>query len=146
MAEIRIEPAAPCDIGAFCGLLRASKLLTEDIDAAHLDGFLMARQATEIVGGVGVEPYGDVGLLRSLVVADSARDRGLGGRLMAAAEEHAAALGIRRLYLLTTTAGAYFEARAYQITARADAPAAIASTSQFSGLCPSSSIFMSKTL
>lgn len=146
MAEIRIEPAAPSDIGALCGLLQASRLLTEDINAARLDGFLIARLDTEIVGGVGLERYGDVGLLRSLVVADSARDRGLGGRLTTAAEEYAAALGIRKLYLLTTTAGAYFEARAYQITARADAPAAIASTSQFSGQCPSSSMFMSKTL
>jgi amino-acid N-acetyltransferase len=146
VAEIRIEPAAASDFGALCRLLEAAKLPTEDLDAGRLDGFLIARQEAAVIGSVGVERYGDVGLLRSLVVADAARDRGLGGRLTTAAEALAVQLGIRSLYLLTTTAGAYFEDRGYRITARADAPHSITGTTQFSGLCPSSSTFMSKTL
>lgn len=146
MAEIRIEPAASFDFAALCRLLEAAKLPTEDLDAARLDGFLVAREDAAVIGSVGVERYGDVGLLRSLAVADDARDRGLGGHLTAAAEALATQLGIRTLYLLTTTAGSYFESQAYRSAARADAPAAIASTPQFSGLCPSSSMFMSKNL
>lgn len=146
MAEIRIAPAAGSDFRALCRLLEAAKLPTEDLDAARLDGFLIARQDAAVIGSVGVERYGDVGLLRSLAVADAARDRGLGGRLTAAAEAQAVQLGIRSLYLLTTTAGAYFEGRGYRITARADAPPSITGTPQFSGLCPFSSTFMSKTL
>jgi amino-acid N-acetyltransferase len=146
VAEIRIAPAAGFDFGALCRLLEAAKLPTEDLDAGRLDGFLIARQEAAVIGSVGVERYGDVGLLRSLVVADAARDRGLGGRLTAAAEALAVQLGIHSLYLLTTTAGAYFEGRGYRITTRADAPPAIIGTPQFSGLCPSSSTFMSKTL
>ncbi len=146
MAEIRIEPATAPDFGALCRLLEAAKLPTEDLDAGRLDGFLIARLNAAVIGSVGIKRYGDVGLLRSLVVADAARDRGLGGRLTAAAEALAVQLRIRSLYLLTTTAGAYFEKRGYWITARADAPPSITGTPQFSGLCPSSSTFMSKTL
>lgn len=146
MAEIRIEPAAASDLGVLCRLLEAAKLPTEDLDAGRLGGFLIARQDTATIGGVGIERYGDVGLLRSLVVTNAARDCGLGARLTAAAEALAAQFGIRSLYLLTATAGAYFESRGYRITERTDAPPAIAGTTQFSGLCPSSSTFMSKVL
>lgn len=147
MPEVRIEPATLATFEALSRLLEASKLPTEDLDVTRLDGFLIARQGAEIVGGVGVERYGEFGLLRSLVVSATARDQGLGRRLTAAAEELAEQRGIRTLYLLTTTAADYFDSRGYQIVLRSTAPTSIAGTPQFSGgLCPSSSVFMSKTL
>lgn len=146
MADIRIDLAAPADFDALCRLLLASKLPVEDLDANKLDGFLLARQAGELIGSVGLELRGDTALLRSLAVADEYRSRELGARLASAAEQRAANLGVRVLYLLTTTAADYFAKRGYHTTPRADAPAVIGATAQFSGLCPSSSTFMSKTL
>jgi amino-acid N-acetyltransferase len=50
------------------------------------------------------------------------------------------------LYLLTTTADAFFRRLGYEQTARELAPPAIKATREFSSLCPSSSIFMVKQL
>lgn len=71
MAEIRIESATPADFDALRRLLEAEKLPTEDLDTSRLAGFLIAWRGSGIVGAVGVEPYGDIGLLRSLVVANA---------------------------------------------------------------------------
>jgi len=64
--------------------------------------------------------------------------------LLAHAEDEAEKRGAREIYLLTTTAEAYFSRRGYTRVERASAPTAIAATRQFSDLCPSSSSFMVK--
>jgi amino-acid N-acetyltransferase len=95
---------------------------------------------------VGLEIYGDVALLRSLVVSAAARTQGLGSALVLHAEEYAASHQVRSLYLLTTTAAGYFEHRGYRRSDRSEAPPSIQSTREFSSLCPSSSAFMIKRL
>jgi amino-acid N-acetyltransferase len=62
------------------------------------------------------------------------------------AEAHAAPLGVESLYLLTTTADAFFSRLGYSPASREEAPSFIKNTSQFSGLCPASSVFMCKHL
>ena len=99
-----------------------------------------------LAGMVGLEMRGADALLRSLVVAQSRRGSGLGAALVSFAEQQATARGARAVYLLTTTAGAFFERHGYVHAHRGQAPAAIASTRQFSALCPSSSAFMVKRL
>jgi amino-acid N-acetyltransferase len=71
---------------------------------------------------------------------------GLGKDLVAAIEEHAREAGVRELYLLTTTAEAFFAGLGYLKVSREQAPAGIAGTEQFASLCPSSSCFMAKIL
>jgi amino-acid N-acetyltransferase len=93
-----------------------------------------------------VQFYGSSALLRSLVVTSAHRARGLGQRLVEHAEQHARERGAGTVYLLTTTAEAFFRARGYAITPRESAPAAIRSTPEFAGLCPASSAFLSKRL
>jgi amino-acid N-acetyltransferase len=95
---------------------------------------------------VGLEIYGDAALLRSLVVSAAARTQGLGAALVLHAEEYAAAHRVHSLYLLTTTAEAYFEHRGYRRIDRSEAPPSIQSTREFSSICPSSSAFMVKRL
>lgn len=99
-----------------------------------------------LVACVGLEPYGEVGLLRSLAVAPDYRGKGLGQALVRHAEHEARSAGIDTVCLLTTTAAGFFGARDYAVTDRADAPAAIRDTLQFSSLCPASSSFMCKRL
>lgn len=127
-------------------LLVASGLPIEDLgdDVPRL--YAGAEEEGRLIGIVAIELHGDVGLLRSLSVRPDARGMGLSLALIDAGERLAAEAGIARLFLLTTTAAPLFERRGYALTSREDAPDAIRSTQQFSGMCPSSASFMSKNI
>jgi len=127
-------------------LLEAEGLPASDLTEAHLEHFFFAGTDGAPRALVGLEIYGEAALLRSLVVSAAARTQGLGSALVLHAEEYAAAHRVRALYLLTTTAEAYFEHRGYRRIDRSEAPFAIRSTREFSSLCRSSSAFMIKQL
>ena len=127
-------------------LLEAEGLPASDLTEAHLEHFFFTGTDGAPSALVGLEIYGDAALLRSLVVSAAARTQGLGSALVLHAEKYAAAHRVHSLYLLTTTAEAYFEHRGYRRIDRSEAPAAIQSTREFSSLCPSSSAFMIKQL
>jgi len=128
------------------GLLEGSLLPTSDLTDQDMTDFFYVGPPNAPVGIVGVQVYGSSALLRSLVVTSAHRARGLGQRLVEHAEQHARERGAGTVYLLTTTAEAFFRARGYAITPRESAPAAIRSTPEFAGLCPASSAFLSKRL
>lgn len=127
-------------------LLAAAGLPVADLAGRPGLNLLGMREGGDLVGVVGVEVHGAVGLLRSLAVAPARRGGRLGVRLVAAAEALAVDRGIDTLYLLTTTAEAFFRRLGYEVVPRTEAPPAIAATPQFSDLCPSSSVFMRKRL
>ena len=127
-------------------LLSESNLPTADITAQHLTHFFGCGHGPGLEGVVGLELYGDVALLRSLAVAPGQRGSGLGSRLVAHAERHAQDQGVKSLYLLTTTAEAFFLRHGYVRIPRDEAPTAINGTKEFSGICPVSSAFMVKKL
>jgi amino-acid N-acetyltransferase len=127
-------------------LLAGCDLPTSDLVANALVRLYGGRIDGELVGVVGFEPFGQVALLRSLAVAPSQRGKGLGQALVASAEAHATAQGIDSLYLLTTTAAAFFARLGYTTVERALAPAAIRATRQFAGLCPAAATLMCKRL
>ena len=131
---------------AAVALLERESLPTSDITDQHLKWFFYAGAADAPTGMVGLEVYGTVGLLRSLVVSADTRTLGLGTALLAHVEEYASAHGMHSLYLLTMTAEAFFLRRGYHRIDRTMAPATIRSTREFAGLCPSSSAFMFKRL
>ena len=87
---------------------------------------------------------GTVALLRSLVVTDDLRGRGFGGALTDAAEDLARTLDVASVYLLTTSADAFFLSRGYRPIQRSEAPEKIRSTTQFNTLCPDSAVLMTK--
>jgi amino-acid N-acetyltransferase len=126
-------------------LLEACELPTSDLGnpAIRLYG---CRRGGRVAGVVGLERYGEIALLRSLAVAESERRSGLGRALVEHAEHEAAAQGVQHLYLLTSTAEAFFAGLGYVRLERSAAPPAIAATTQFSVLCPACSAFMSKSL
>jgi len=127
-------------------LLEAEGLPASDLTASHLEHFFFTGSDGAPSALVGLEIYGEAALLRSLVVSADARTRGLGSALVQHAERYAAAREVRSIYLLTTTAEAYFERRGYRRVDRGQAPASIQSTREFASLCPSSSAFMIKRL
>lgn len=127
-------------------LLAEAQLPTEDLTEAHCQHFFFAGPAQRPTGLVGLEMFGDVALLRSLVVTPERRGKGEGIALLEHAEDYARARGVRELYLLTTTAEKFFEKQGFVRASREAAPAAIARTREFAGICPASSAFMVRQL
>lgn len=143
---MNIHSAKQADLPAVRTLLESERLPASDLDEQALDRFLILRDDSGVSGVVGLELYGDVAFLRSLVVAQHERGSGAGSALTQAAERLAAESGVKNVYLLTQTAERFFAARGYSKMDRGDAPKAIQGTTQFSGLCPSSAVLMMKQL
>lgn len=141
-----IGPATPADLPAVLRLLQQSSLPAADVTAAMLAHFLVARRGGGLAGVIGLEPLGEVGLLRSAAVDAAERGRGLGIALTGAIERHARALGVRRLFLLTTTAEGFFGRLGWRVLPRAEAPAAIQGTTEYRELCASTSVCMVKAV
>jgi amino-acid N-acetyltransferase len=127
-------------------LLEAANLPASDLTDEHLDHFFYCGPAASPAGIVGLELYGPDALLRSLVVELGARAAGTGSALVRHAETYALTLGVSRIFLLTTTAEAFFARRGYGRTAREHAPESIRTTREFADICPASSALMVKTL
>ncbi|WP_141452840.1 arsenic resistance N-acetyltransferase ArsN2 [Pseudoxanthomonas sp. z9] len=127
-------------------LLSDSGLPTADLANGARVEFLGARRNDVLEGCVALERCGELALLRSLAVSRQSRGSGLGTRLVARVEDFARQRGYRAIYLLTTNASDFFAARGYQPVDREQAPASVRATSQFSALCPASSLLMFKPL
>lgn len=127
-------------------LLNDAELPVADLGPALLEHFLVAELDGDVVGLVGLEVFGTTGLLRSLVVAKSARSAGLGGKLVAALEAAAQADGVRELWLLTIDAEKFFASGGYDIVTRDAAPDSIRLSDEFAELCPDSAYLMLKNL
>jgi amino-acid N-acetyltransferase len=108
--------------------------------------FDVAEETGRIVGTIGLERYGRVGLLRSAAVAADFRGRGVGQLLVEHAMESAGADGIERLYLLTTTAAPYFSRLGFIRIPRSTVPPEIRESDEFAALCPETATVMMKEL
>ncbi len=145
MPNFEFGPASQADAVAIKQLLVQANLPSEDF-AAHLAHFWVARNGGELAGVIGLEPYGEVGLLRSLVAAPAYRGQGLGRALVEQVIGYARSLGIRELVLLTTTAADFFPRLGFSVIERTSVPAAIQTTAEFASLCPSTAVCMSKRI
>lgn len=141
---MNIEPFSSLD--EILPLLTGCDLPVADISVSSPPQFFGFRVAGSVVAVIGLEQFQSVGLLRSLAVSPRYRGRGLAQELVRHVEFFAASHGIDSLFLLTTTAEAFFRKLGYYPASRQEAPQAIQATSQFSGLCPSSSAFLSKRI
>jgi amino-acid N-acetyltransferase len=141
---MRIMPLGADELPEVAALLGANGLPTDDLSPGI--ALFGVRDGHGLEGVVGIERHGEVGLLRSLAVRHDRRQSGLGSALVLEAERLAGANGIRALYLLTTTAEAFFARRGYVPAPRVRAPAAIQHSSEFTSLCPDTAAFMGKTL
>lgn len=146
MSHTGIAPFKPHDEAALLELLAVAELPSEDLTPELLRDFITAHVDRRLVGAAGLEHYDDVGLLRSVAVEEAHRGTGLGKKLVEVMEKQAQDAGVRELYVLTTTAEKFFAGMGYKPADRAQAPAAIQATEQFSSLCPSTAAFMVKSL
>jgi amino-acid N-acetyltransferase len=140
-----IERALDSDRPAIEGLLTANGLPLDGLDVA-LPTAVVARDAGGIVGCAAIEPYGPVGLLRSVCVAAELRGSGLGTRLVAAVEALAVERGVADLYLLTETAETWFPRLGYVATVRGSVPAALKASPEFTSACPEGAAVLRKRL
>ncbi|VVE68191.1 Amino-acid acetyltransferase [Pandoraea pnomenusa] len=144
-SSIMIRPARVVEIQQIRALLAKCELPWEDVTESAGIGFLVAV-ATDgnIVGSVGLELSGTVGLLRSLAVAEEVRGMKIGQALVAAAEAIAREQAVDALYLLTTAASQFFARRGYEVMDRSGAPEVLQRSSQFTSICPASAVCMVK--
>lgn len=146
MNNLEIRPATRSDIATATRLLDAANLPVDDIAGKDPGAFFAAVVGDSLVGFIGLEQFGAVGLLRSLIVDPSFRGAGLGRVLVAALESHAGKCGVGELWLLTIDADQWFARLDYVVTDRSDAPDSIRATEEFCGLCPDDAVLMRKTL
>jgi amino-acid N-acetyltransferase len=139
-----IEGARRSDLANIRWLLDVLGLPSEDVTESSLEDFLVFRDSIGVARIVGLERCGDAALLRSLAVADGHASRGLGTRLVRAAEVLAQDLHLQPIYRLTTTAELFFEHLGYRLLDRELAPAALKHSAQFKSLCPSTARLMVK--
>jgi N-acetylglutamate synthase-like GNAT family acetyltransferase len=145
--EATLRPATPADEPAVAALLTASALPLDGVHEA-ISSFVVAEDAGSIVGVAGVEACGTTGehaLLRSVAVAPAWRNRRLGRALVTRVIAEAEARGAKALYLLTTTADAYFPSFGFTPTTRDQVPEDVRATAEFKGACPASARVMTRT-
>ena len=118
-------------------LLRNDDLPIEDIgECAEI--FCGIFDGDRLVAAGGLEPAGNFGLLRSVVVQPQYREQGLARAIVEFLLEQAQLQGREAVYLLTETAAGYFENLGFSRVERAQVPVAIAQTRQFAAICPDS--------
>ena len=140
-----LRRAAPSDLDAVQRLLTANGLPTDGV-ADALDTFVLAEAGGRLVGIAGLEVCCENALLRSVAVDPEWRSRGLGRALVARVISDAEARGIRALYLLTTTAEAYFPSFGFRKITREEVPADVRETAEFRSACPASATVMTRQL
>lgn len=142
---IELRRAEDPDLDAVLGLLEDAALPTAGV-SEFFDRFVVAEGAGRIVGVAGLEVHGRDGVLRSVVVRPDLRGRGLGARLTRWVLDSAREIGLRRLYLLTTTAEDYFPRYGFRRIDRSEAPPEVRESVEFREACPASAAAMMREL
>lgn len=136
---IEIEPYQSYDF------LERSGLPTLDINPES-SIFLGIFIKNNLVGCVGLELLGNIGLLRSLVVLERSRAKGLGNKLTRAIIDEANIKSLSSIYLLTTDAVRFFEKVGFSKIVKSTAPKEIKKTKQYSEICSDSAVVMKLSL
>jgi amino-acid N-acetyltransferase len=140
-----VQAARPEDLEAIARLLSDHKLPLDGL-REHLSTTIVARHSEAIVGSAALEVYDDGALLRSVAVAPGHQHSGLGRTLVDSAIDLARVRDVPALYLLTTTAEQYFPRFGFERIERADVPAGVRRSVEFTSACPSSAVVMRKML
>lgn len=143
---ITVRAARPDDMAAVERLLAAAHLPADGLAEQFGPAYAVAEVDGAIVGAEGIEQYGDAGLLRSAVVRDDWRGRGVGDLLTRDRLAWAERAGLRELWLLTNTAADYFPRFGFARADRAAAPDAVQASREFAEACCASAIAMRLTL
>ena len=133
------------DLDQLENLLRCNQLPARDC-AEQTQNFYGVFDEDKLVAAGGLESAANFSLLRSVVVHGQYRRQGLAKSISEFLINLADSEGREAVYLLTETAEAYFEKLGFSRVARAQAPAAIKQTLQFTSLCPDTASCLIMTL
>jgi len=140
-----IQRATEGDLPEVIALLAEHRLPLDGV-VEHVSTMVLARVDGRVIGVAAVELYADGALLRSVAVASDAQSKGLGHRLTEAALDLARERGIGDVYLLTTTADAFFPRFGFERITRADVPDSVQTSAEFQSACPASAVVMRKRI
>jgi len=140
-----LRQARADDLTAVLSLLEQQQLPTDGVKAA-LGDFIIAEERGALAGTIGLERYGQYGLLRSAAVADDWKGKGVGALLVKRLFETAQACGLTSLYLLTTTAEGYFPRFGFTKVPRDAVPEPVQASVEFTTACPSTATAMVREL
>ena len=135
-----IRLAEPQDLPAVLALLSEAKLPTDGV-AEHFRSFFVVDDGDRIVASAGLEVRGDAALLRSLVVAATARGTGLGAAVLRRAL-HEAGDRAGGIYALTTTAETYLSRFGFARVPRTSLPPQLHGSRELQDACPASAAVM----
>ncbi len=138
---LSIEPATESDLTMILNLLEECKL-PRDGFKENVNTALVARDGRAVVGSAALELYDPFALLRSVAVAASIRNKGLGKRLVKAALALARQKKVERVFLLTLTAPDYFPKFGFRPIERTRIPQAVQQSVEFTSACPASAVAM----
>jgi len=137
-----ILPAELRDMPELRDVLKENGLDVDELDDSQHSDFLVLRNENGFVGCVGLEVYGEDGILRSLAVKKGARGVGYGWMLADTAISRARQRGVRRCYLLTETASDFFAAKhGFRVVVRSTIAKRVTDSSLFQH-CPDSAVAM----
>jgi len=122
-------------------MLRDCELPTEDLNPSQ-SIFLGAFNGDILIGCIGLERLGEIGLLRSLAVHINFRGKGLGIKLAEVILRKAEDKSLDQVYLLTTDAEIFFKKLGFIEIIKNDAPDSVKKTKQYSEICSDSAVVM----
>jgi amino-acid N-acetyltransferase len=139
---MHIRTVTPDDLARVRELLTDAGLPLEGLGDQFGPGYAVAVEDEQVIGAGGVERYGRWGLLRSVVTDPDWRGRGVAETLTRNRLAWAETEGLEAVYLLTTTATAYFPRLGFGEVDREELPLEIRESPEFSSACPSSAVAM----
>jgi len=145
MTTVIIAPVRLSDYDTVVALLEREHLPLDGL-RQHFDTAFVARAGNRIIGCSALEVYEGGALLRSVAVDAEYRGAGVGNDLTQAAIQLASRRLVPAIYLLTTTAERYFRKFNFEIVDRADVPASVLTSEEFTHACPSTAIVMRRFL
>ena len=128
--ESNILRATKDDIPAITMLLKETNLPPDDLER-WIDNFLVLTIEGKIEGCIGLEQWDSVGLLRSFVVSENYRSRGLGIRLYTKLIALAKKMNLSSIILLAMAASDFFEKNGFKFINRNETPKSVNNSVQF---------------
>jgi N-acetylglutamate synthase-like GNAT family acetyltransferase/precorrin-6B methylase 2 len=137
---VKIRRAEPGDLGIVVRILEAAGLPVAGVQE-HFGEFMVAQAPDgTITGAAGLEAHSSSALLRSVAVLPRWRGTGVGRRLVSTQLSRLASG--THVYLLTTTAEAYFRSFGFERISAEDVPEELRQSREFQGACPQSAAVM----
>lgn len=143
-STLKIRLAEKADKKIINSLLLSFKLPLDGLDETKL--WVLHSNQNDVLGVAGLEIYGTQGLLRSVAVKKDLQRHGFGTLLINHVITETKKDKVADLFLLTTTAPAFFKKLGFKEKNRAKVSSGIVESIEFKSACPKTAVLMSLKL